>query len=334
MNAPLTTEDVTVFSAAAEWTGTHASDRLRWLKARSELVTASEIAAVMNEDPRKDKDALNLYVEKLLDPAELDQKLAFDDPRRWGLVFERPIFEEAAAYYGWEKRDGGYLLRSKAFPHVGATLDGEIRVDGEWRTYEGKTVNIFRYQDWEPDEGDPRPPRHYMLQKQSQLLVTGADVGIIFALIGGHKPLKVEIQARKDLHTIMIDEAGEFLERLKRLDPPPATWKSESGLRLLFPEDDGSTVPLPPEAVEWTRELFAIAGERKVLETREKTLKNELRKCMGSATYGALPMEVEGRQLWKNALQARAAHAIGESESRTLKAVKGIAKAKRRRARR
>ncbi|HEX6602551.1 MAG TPA: YqaJ viral recombinase family protein, partial [Solirubrobacterales bacterium] len=107
--------------------GVNSSDREPWLKARRELVTASEVAAILGVDPYRD--ALAVYRDKVF--PDSTGPLELDDPRFWGQVLERPVLETAANYYGWQFAMSGDLLISRQYPFIGATLDALVnRNDG------------------------------------------------------------------------------------------------------------------------------------------------------------------------------------------------------------
>ncbi len=140
-----------------------------------------------------------------------------------------------------------------------------------------------------------------VIQAQHQLLVTGADVAIVFCLIGGQKPVKVEITASEEFHAAIVEESEQFLELVRKLDPPPpdGSKASSRALSKLYPEDDGGIVPLPPEAVEWTREYQELAEQVKQLEARRDEIKNMLRAHIGPATHGLLAEPVGGKSCWR-----------------------------------
>jgi putative phage-type endonuclease len=316
MSAPIRTEDVTAFHRAAEWTGVRDREREAWHALRRTMVTASDFAALLGEDPYRD--ALTVYAEKVMDkpPEALD----IADPRFWGTKLEQTVLATAAEFYGWDYRAGGCLLRSRRYPFIGATLDAEVdRHDGRgWLAFECKNTEIHR--NW--DEETQECPRHVLVQCQAQLLVTEAPMDLCFALLSRYRPVRIEVEPVIDFHAVLLEVAEEFLDRVRRIDPPPATARSEQGLRLLFPREDGSRVTLPAEAVEWTRELKRVAVELESLKNRKEELRNLLKQSIGSATFGILPEVVDDRRAWRWITTTRAEHTVESSTSRTLKLLK------------
>ena len=191
MNAPAEdrTHEVTHFHQYARWLGVMDSDRPAWLAARRKLVTASGVAALLGLHPKMD--AHGLYAEMIMQQPANDVPLGLKSRISWGKVLERPVAEYAAECLGWKIRMSGALLVSRAHPDIGATLDAEIIVDGKPVVYEGKTTDSLFTKLWDEDEG--RAPDHVLIQAQSQLVVTHADVCYVCALIGGNNFKKVEV---------------------------------------------------------------------------------------------------------------------------------------------
>lgn len=312
----MTADDVTAFSASAEWTGVRDDDRAGWLEARRTMVTASDVAAILGVDPRRD--ALSVYVDKVTPPR--DEFLDLKDPRFWGKKLERPIAEAAAAFYGWELRAGGFLLRSRKHPHLGCTLDAEVRRKPSegWVAYEGKMTTL--HADWDEETGNL--PTRVLIQAQAQLAVSGAPLNLVFALLRGSESCLVPIEPYLDLHAIIVEETERFIDLVKRGEPPAPTAKSRDAIMQLHPSDDGSVVELPEDAIVWTSDLQELQKQQRDIERRIDELKNRLRLCVGPATYGRLPSPVEKTHFWKFALEKKAEHVVSASETRVLRSVK------------
>ena len=306
MNAPIVadpaarTHEVTHFADAAVWTGASVHQFAGWLHARRGIVTASRMAALLGCDPRQD--ALDVYVDMVrphaVEPTERDDE-ELDDPRLWGRVLEEPIARTVARRLDWELVMGGALLVSRRHPHIGATLDAEIRPRSvsEWFIYEGKTVSAWKLRDWDEEAG--LPPDHILIQAQTQLLVTGAPQCVVFALVGGNRPVRIPVYPDPELHAVMVEAVDELLERVAKLDPPPPTARSEKAIKSLYPHESGARIVLPAEAREWTEELQELARTRIDIEKREKEIKNRIRLSMGEASFGELG-ELGGKpKLWK-----------------------------------
>lgn len=305
------TAEVTSFVEGARWTGLTDQQYQAWALARKSIVTASRVPALLGLSPFEDE--IDVYVD-MVTPAnepEHDVDHGLNDPRTWGRALERAVAETASKYYGWELRMSGALLVSRKHPTIGATLDAEVREGDEWILYEGKTTAAWRARDWDEETG--AAPDHVFVQAHTQLLVTGAPRGFICCLIGGNRFSKIELHPSDALQALIIETVEVFLERVQKLDPPPPTYRSRDAIAQLYPGDDGSSIALPSECVEYTREIQEIAARTAADEQRAEELKNKIRLSIGSATYGVLPEEVGGKGRWKNAF---------EQKSRVLRCVK------------
>jgi putative phage-type endonuclease len=310
------TSEVTAFSAAARWTGVMSHERDRWLELRRTVLTASDVAAVLGYDQHRD--AFDVYAEKTTSRKE-PEVLTLDDPRFWGNVLEQPVLRAVAEYHGWNYRPGGALLVSRAHPWLGATLDAEIDRGAGWLDLEGKTTRVPR--DWHQDE--ERLPIRVLVQVQSQLLVSGAQGAVVFALLQGSRPCQIDLEPHPDLHTVIREVGEEFMAQVARLQPPEPTDKSTRALNRLFPENHDGIVPLPAESIDWTREMRELQATVKTAERRVEELKNKLKACIGSATYGELPEPVDGKRFWRWQTQEAKAYTVEAKSFRTLLQIKG-----------
>lgn len=312
------TSEVTGFAANAAWTGATDSDRGSWLAARSRYLTASDTAAVLGHDTRRS--AFQVWCDKT--QPRRDEKVGIHDPRFWGKVLEQTILRAAAEEYGWrDYRPGGALLASRLYPHLAATLDAEAVIDGELAIVEGKTTSAFLRRDW--DEVNQAPPVRVLLQAQHQLLVTGAPFDEVFCLAGGQKPIKIRVEPHEDVHALIVTRSAWFLDLVERMCPPPVTHLDQEALeRLHPPANDGSVVRLPPEAVGWTARILEIAEEVKRLTNEDKLLRNQIRQCIGSGTYGVLESAVQDKRYWRWEEQSRPAYTVEAATFRTLSRLK------------
>lgn len=301
MSEPL----VTHFAEHAEYTGVMADDRPGWLALRRTMVTASDVAAILGEDVgptgKIRRAALDVFVEKTVDQPDAPQPIT--SPAFWGVVVEQPVLSAVARYYGWPYMRGAALLRSRRHPHLGATLDAEVEATGAWRVFEGKTTQIPR--GW--NEKAKQLPTTVLIQVQTQLLVTQAPSAIVFALLQGCRPVRIEIEPSPALHQIIVEHTEAFLDRVRRFDAPlpQQGCSAAKALGRLYPSGDGSVINLPAEAVEWTRERMAIAAEMRRLESRKTYLADRVRHAMGSCSWGVLPEPVGGKRAWSWQGEAR-----------------------------
>lgn len=202
-------------------TETFASDRARWLAERMELVTASDVAAVMGLNPYASrKSLLDLKVGTTPAP-ELDKVVAI----RAGRYCESGVFDWFVADHGIAGHMVGKLYRHPDLPVLGATPDArafftsgpgepvELKMGGEaQRAKWSADANTPRA--WgagmgpEPIEafkwGEPRnmtitrvgAPLHYWVQLQVQMDVLGDTSGWVVGCVGGTS--RYDVHYRRD----------------------------------------------------------------------------------------------------------------------------------------
>ena len=146
-----------------------ALDRERWLQLRRSGIGASEIASALGESPWLS--ATELYAIKI-GASEGDPSLDEAEHVYWGNQLEASIIDGYKQRTGRPVRRAAVLLRSAEHPWALCTLDGETGDVGSEPAWplEIKNIGMHKAHEWE--EG---PPRHYFLQLQQQLLVTGAE---------------------------------------------------------------------------------------------------------------------------------------------------------------
>lgn len=297
--------------------------RERWLERRRQMVTASDVAAILGVDPRRTR--LEVYSNKL--GVRDEQYIAW---REYGRDVEGAICKGFAYKTGRPIVDlGAHELQVHPdIPWLAATPDRMTAgcektpapAEGEG-TLEAKAVASFKHEDWEGDEGNGEPPTHFQIQSQIQMACTGKLWGTVVAMFGG-----VHIEH----HDLLRDDsflaaAFPILEAFRedvRLQRPPAPQPPVESvaraLRMLYPKDKGTTVIVTPEMLpviaEWEAAKADVDGAKERKELAAATLKLFL----GDATWGALP---DGRFLrWK--VEARKEHVVKASEPRVLRITK------------
>jgi putative phage-type endonuclease len=287
----------TNFGESCVFTGATDDRRITWQEERRKYLTASSMAAILGQDPYND--AYDVFVEKT-QPIIRPEPTIEDGPIFWGKVLEQPILTAAAKAYTWKYKPGGALLRSRKYPLLACTLDAEIeRGDGRgWGVLEGKTTVLVGQ--W--NEKDGELPARVLIQGQHQMLVTGAPFCVVFALLNGSRKCMIELEPSAEFFAMIIDEAEAFHELVLAGDKPTPTHKSHVAQR--FPRDDGSTIKLPIEFVEVTRDYFETMKAITRLEQHVEGLKNRVRDALGTATYGGLDEPVEGKGVWRWQVEA------------------------------
>lgn len=289
-------------------------DRARWLQLRRSGVGASESAGLLNESPWLS--AVEVYATKVVPDYNGDPDLEDAEHVYWGNRLEAPI---ALGYQDRTQRPvehQGLLLRSRECPEALCTLDA-LTTDGRpgapW-PLEIKNIGVQKAEEWA--EG---PPRHYVLQLQHQMLVTGAPRATAAALIGGQRLVwcdveRDEIEIRRIKRVLRI-----FWTECVEAGVCPKADGSESSRRALgvlySSPDPEAMVQLPGSFLDLDHELGELKLSIKALEKRRATIENEIKGAIGNAGYGVLPGGAS--YSWKE--QTRAEHVVQASTFRVLR---------------
>lgn len=289
-------------------------DEKAWRRARLTGLGASDMAAVLGEDPHKS--ALKIYAEKV---GRIDgDDLADVEAVEWGKELEPVIIRMFTKRTGRRAYPSGELLRSSEHPWALATLDARNVVqartmnDGCDAPLEIKTASAFISEQWEDG-----PPPHYLIQVHHQMLVTGAEFATIACLLGGQRLVWCDVERDETLIRKIIHNGERFWDRIQRKDPPDpdGSEATRAALHSMFPKDDGETVALSGELIQIVDEWRALKDQKKAAEKRITLLENEIKATLGAATLGLLPNN--DAISWK--AQKMAARSMPETSARVLR---------------
>ena len=163
----------------------------------------------------------------------------------------------------------------------GATLDG--RVENNGALVEAKTSGILWRGDqseWGED-GSDSVPDSYLVQVQAQLLVTGAKLAYLAALIGGRGFAMYQITPHSALMDAITTKATEFIASLGSDEPPEAPPQLETLKRIKRQPE--KVVPYSDDIDQlWLELTEAKAGSKEAKET-EETIQRKLLAKLGDA---------------------------------------------------
>lgn len=286
--------------------------RERWLAARSQGVGASESAALFGVSPWETP--LSLWAKKT-------GKVQDDGPSgewiEWGNLLEAPIairYEQKTGRKIWQ--GGPYAVaQHPTIPFMRATPDRwviEAPDRGEPGLLQVKNTNAFKGHDW--DEG---PPDYIQIQVQHEMAVTGRTWASVAVLIGGAEFRYFDVERNEDFIGELVEQCRWFWSFVENDHAPPidGTTRTLETIKRLHPDDDGSEVELPADAIGWFDELTRLRAEESSIKKAKPAVEAHLLAAIGRATFGVLP---DGRRISLKTT-ARDGYAVEPTTYRTLR---------------
>lgn len=262
--------------------------RARWLARRRELITASDVAAILGEDPRRGP--LAVYAEKI-GALETEENRAMRRGRRLEPVIAEEYSEETGRpVFPLDPYD---IVIHPDIPWLGATRDRETAgcernpglADGraplELKGVAGQNVRAWK------DE----PPPYFQVQVQIQMACTGAQWGSLTALLSGLAITWKDLARDEGFLRLAYPRLDEFRLRVLRRDPPDADGLPGTGgiLRALYADGDGETVYLGDDAEQLVDGWEKAKADERDGKARAKRLRNTLMRRIGANSFGNLP---------------------------------------------
>jgi putative phage-type endonuclease len=292
--------------------------REEWLERRKRGIGSSDAAAIMGLSPWRTP--LQVYCDKVGIKEALDGKDEESEAMLWGRTLEPVI----AKHYQEETgraivNPGDYTIQiHDDIPYLICTVDRMIPAEGDRPRgiLEIKLVGARMADQWE--EG---APPYYAAQIQHQMAVTGLTWGSFGVLVAGTKFLWCDVQRDEEFIGLLKERAAEFWRGVEDGDPPSPlpTETDKRALFALYPKhEDGASINLPAEAVDWDAERSQAAEEIKAAEARKLHAENMIRAAIGDNAYGILPNGV--RYSWLTS--ERAAYEVKATTIRTLRRLK------------
>lgn len=264
--------------------------RESWLKERAKGVGASEVAAILGEDPRRG--ALAIYADKVAGKPP-------EDEEEW-LSFGRDV--ESAIARGYSRKTGRPILPRTEFEIVkhpdlailGATLDFEISASDKYPApgpgdgvLETKAVGFHKAHEWASE-----PPLMFAIQVQVQMACRGRAWGSLGALMGGIQIAEpVDMTPNPAFMTVVMERVERFWWHVEHQVPPEVDAKPETraAIRRLWGGDADKAIALEDADVEVVN-LWEVAKALKDrTEDEYDLIVNKLAVRMGDASTGHLP---------------------------------------------
>jgi putative phage-type endonuclease len=262
-----------------------------WLASRSGGIGASEAAALFTDENGKSlspyQTPFALYLEKRgeIAPVELDGEWI-----KWGNILEEPIAAQYAAETGRQiwRAPSPYAVAEHPCAPLFATPDRWV-IEAPDRDGAGllqiKNAGAYMAHDWK--EG---VPQHIQIQVQAEMAVTGRDWDSVAVLIGGNTYKHFDVERNQEFISELEDQARDFWDMVQRGEPPDidGSERTLEAIKRLHPLDNGCSVRLPEEAVEWFAALEEAKAHAKAAEENIDAAKAKLLAAIGSNTYGVL----------------------------------------------
>ena len=266
--------------------------REEWLADRVRGIGASESAALFGLSPYLSPFAL--WAEKT---GMVPREDSHAEVLRWGLLLEAPI---ARAYADdtrreiWEPPTPWCVAVDRDLEVLRATPDRWI-LQADGRDSPG-VLEIKNVDSSKSDLWSEMPPIHVQIQVQHQLAVTGFGWGAVAALIGGNRMRTWDVERNEDFIAELRAKVAEFWSMVASKQAPTVDGSESTAkaLKALHPKDNGETVELGAEAVQWIASLQAAKELKKTAEADATAAENKIREAIGDATFGALP---DGRRI-------------------------------------
>lgn len=209
------------------------------------------------------------------------------------------------------------FIRSPDTPFIGCTPDGRAFDDARPTpgVVEIKNVGQYLGKEW----GD-EPPLRVQVQIQCQMYALGYDWGIAAGLIGGNQLAWHRIERNEKFIAALVKVSREFWNCIETQTAPEIDGSEHTrrAIMALHPNDNGETVVLSHEFIEYAARLEALDAEAKRIETESERIRNMLREAIGSNTFGTLP---DGSG-WSFKTSPRKGYTVAESTVRTLRRFK------------
>lgn len=291
--------------------------RSEWLEMRKQGVGASEVAAVVGENPYQS--AYELWA---LKTGRLDDQFEDDERQEWGRALEPIIAQKAGERLGLLsiKDEGEFAtVQHPSCSRLFATVDR--RCTAKDRKGPGSMEVKNTHWRFEP-EWQTGGPVMYQLQLQTQLEVNGWSWGVLAGLVGGNAMTAIPMDRDKELGGIIVEQVEKFWELVKT-DTAPPTDGSESCRRVLHkihPRDDLSTIKLDAQFKAMADRMARLKSEIAWREGELEEHSNIIRDTLGKATWGEIPGG--GRFQWKWQETKHKAREAFETSTRVLRKVK------------
>ena len=162
------------------------TDRAEWLEQRKSFVTASDVAAMLDLSPHKDRALL------MLEKLGLADEFTGNESTELGMEFEAGVFNIARKRWGWGVRPNGFALAvDDVCPRLAATPDAFVDTPWGLAIIQVKWTTCTAQEDCQPftKNGNPSKaaylngaPLHHQIQCQTEIACANAVCGVLLVV--------------------------------------------------------------------------------------------------------------------------------------------------------
>jgi predicted phage-related endonuclease len=125
-----------------------------------------------------------------------------------------------------------------------------------------------------------------------QCFVCNFEIVHVFVMIELHKYKLFKVVRNDALIKQIVSRLVELWERIQERNPPPAVYErpeTSDLLTALYGRQDGKTIVMPEEAVEWWGEYQRLGECAKEIDVERLAFKNRVLEAVGDAAVIRLP---------------------------------------------
>lgn len=257
-------------------------DRNDWLEWRRKGLGGSDIAGVLNMNP-KYTSPLKVYISKVEPPNENEET---SEAAEWGNILEPVVRNQFKKRHPeLQVRQSNFMWRHPEYDFMVANVDGflydETKGSG---VLEIKTSSEYRLKEWEGG----KVPEEYLLQAQHYLGTLGLSWGWFAVLIGGNKYREFYFERDDELIDLIISMEKDFWTNHVMAQVPPEMDGSEASdtlIKKMYPaesvKEKDHSIALPSEAGKLLEVIDTTKAQIKELEYTKKEAENKLKQFIG-----------------------------------------------------
>ena len=261
----------------------HPATREEWLALRANDITSTEVSALFGISPYTT--LFELWHRKRSGAVvEIEE----NERMKWGTRLQDAIASGIADDHGWKVRRMDEYMRLPDH-RIGSSFDFMATDDsGAEFLLEVKNVDSLQYREnWLVIDGELEAPVHIELQLQHQMLVSGAESGVIGALSGGNKSTLIRRTADKEMHAIIIRKVAAFWRSIAEGKEPAPEFPADADVvsRLFGFAEPGKLVNMDSDAAfaEMCAEYVALGASVKHLTEQRDSIKARLLMAIGDS---------------------------------------------------